>query len=50
MVKPKRNVSFSNEFFKVYLSDFSSRQLVLSLFLYASQLGFLFSQLGIDQN
>lgn len=29
MVKPKRNVSFSNEFFKVYLSDFSSRQLSL---------------------
>ncbi|CAK7337933.1 unnamed protein product [Dovyalis caffra] len=29
MVKPKRNVSFCNEFFKVYLSDFSSRQLSL---------------------
>ncbi|KAG5241619.1 B3 domain-containing protein [Salix suchowensis] len=29
MVKPKRNVSFSQEFFKVYLSDLSSRQLSL---------------------
>ncbi|KAJ6366960.1 hypothetical protein OIU77_003359 [Salix suchowensis] len=29
MVKPKRNVSFSKKFFKVYLSDLSSRQLSL---------------------